>query len=779
MILVRTPKPQTTESLLGYVLRVSEANGYDTPWTMLSYAGFVQGGTRTAGFDVKKLVKILGHKDSELEGIAYCTKSENGSRKFKILSHELGSLVTDGQLRLYTPTLCPRCVQEKGYIDAFWNLAFAVACPCHACRPLDSCPACGKELQWFRPGLLTCKCGADLKDALLEPVNHRVTEVMAILFAKLHNGSVLDLPNTSGFPLHALETLSMRALLGIISGLGKFDLLSKGNPNHRERRLIVESAATVLSDWPNGYHNFLYRLGTFLSVAAGPSIGLRKQYERFYVAMFKAKSYAPEAMFLRDEFIKYGLTTWGEAIVDKKLLRSGDHHYRGRFRSSSTVARDAGIRQITLKRWAEKGLIPQREVRIGSQVRYILDADAIAITKQTPGRVMKTREAAARLGIPVSVLSLLRKSDHFEVGHMPKHKRGYHELDLDNFEQSVLDHSAFIDKTVLDNEPVISLEDVLMDLQFWSKTGKAEFVTAYLDGVIHSVGRIGNSLKDIQFRKIDVETYAKSARMVASAGTLSQQEVACFIGCNEKTIPDLIDNEYLACHRGPERMRVERQSFQKFSANYVALAKVAKQLNTTVTRLVRLCAKACVNTLSAPKKSGKFLPFISRQDYETLLQVEQQNPSLKKRQEMSRQNHISIPAKLELYFDSLLKNGALLPRCGRKVNKLQIAQACGINRDVFYDIPEVASMLKAFDEKERLIYNIKKRDDAGDLRIYLQNIKLNGDMLPRKTDGTPNIYSIAKACDINRNAFYNTDSGLASILDAYEAEKRLCSATGY
>jgi len=37
-LLVRHPAPKPTESLLGYVLRVSEGNGYSSPWSVYRLA---------------------------------------------------------------------------------------------------------------------------------------------------------------------------------------------------------------------------------------------------------------------------------------------------------------------------------------------------------------------------------------------------------------------------------------------------------------------------------------------------------------------------------------------------------------------------------------------------------------------------------------------------------------------------------------------------------------------------------------------------------------------
>ena len=700
-MLVCTPAPMATESLLGYVLRVSETNGYDTPWHVMSYAGFSQEEMQSVGFPLDKLAAVLGRKTRDLEAIAYCIAPENGKRHFKILGNSLGASLKKGQLRLAAPAFCPHCVQQSGFLDAFWDLSLAVACPHHGCRSLNSCTACGKALNWFRPGLLTCKCGAKLEGIALEPASPGMTALMGILKAKLHGASILELPNPAHFPVQALENLSLRSFIGIAAELGGYNLFSEGKPNENRRYLTMESAAAALTDWPSGYHQFLHRLGTGYKNDNPSVIGLRKQFEQFYIAMFKTNSYAADAGFFREEFIRFGLTTWGEAVVDNKLMRGGDTDEESRFLSNSRIACDAGIRPITLRRWAEKGLLPSKAVKIGNQMRYILDADAVTLSKQTPGRILQAREAAARVDLPVSVLQSLKASGHFAVENMPRFKGGFHEADLENFRQKLTRRSSAVGIKTSSDEPVLSLKYILQELQFWSKGGKADFIAAYLDGSISAVGRTGDSWQDVLFRRSDVDAYVRASRRAASDGALSQREAATSIGCDPQAIPALIELGYLVACPGPDRTRVQDKSLQDFSVRYVALAALAKTQDTSPARLLRLCRKFAIETLSIPRKKGPAIPFIQRESQEALLTQALLNPT----RAQVAQARIGPVEKLRQYLNGLNETGTPLPRRGRKPNKRGIANACGINRDVLYDHPDAVAMLEEFDTDECLRFD--------------------------------------------------------------------------
>lgn len=614
-MLSRTPAPRATESLLGYALRISETNGYDTPWHILSYAGFEQGEMLTAGFPVEKLGPILGRDASTLRHIAYCATEPEG-RYFKILDHRLGASMKDGWLGLAKPAFCPACVKEEGHIDAFWDLSQGVACPKHGCQLLTTCPGCDRRLTWFRPGLLECRCGADLATAPLPPADPAVVQMMAVLRAKLHRDSIPSAPNSAGLPLAELESLSLKAFLVMLNRIAVFATSSQG-----EAKLVpyhaVEQVAHALSDWPSGYHAFLDRLGATLRRDRPSAVGLRKQFTPFYEAMFKANPLAGEVAFLRTEFIKFGQATWGHAIVDRKLLRD-DFKPDSRFVSQNETARDIGVRPITLQRWVGKGLVAAKEVTIGSQRRYIFDKARLPLAAALEGRVLETRAAAAQVNLPVSVLLGLKDSGHYVAESMPRHKRGFHERDLEALRRRIIDRAPPMAEIPTD-VPLVSLDHVLQNVHFWSKAGKTSFVTAYLDGAVNALGRSGESWSDILFHSADVDALASRSRLAQSSSAVSQQEAALQLGCGIDVVGGLLTHGFLEGHPGPNRIRVRTTSLCRFQADYVGLAALAKRGSTSARRLDRLCEIRGIERIEVRRRGGSVAKFIRVTEQQRLL----------------------------------------------------------------------------------------------------------------------------------------------------------------
>ena len=56
---------------MGYILRLSEQNGYCTPWSLCVLAGMKQNEFRTSALSVKKLAAILSRTHSELDALAF------------------------------------------------------------------------------------------------------------------------------------------------------------------------------------------------------------------------------------------------------------------------------------------------------------------------------------------------------------------------------------------------------------------------------------------------------------------------------------------------------------------------------------------------------------------------------------------------------------------------------------------------------------------------------------------------------------------------------------
>jgi hypothetical protein len=708
---------------------------------MFSAADFEQGEIVTAGFKLHKFAAILGCPPEQLEPIRY--RDEEGKKEFQLLGHPLGGALVHSPLRLKKPALCPCCVEEAGYIDAFWDLSAAITCPIHGTQALSDCPECGAPLTWFRPGLLKCKCGAHLNQVPLQPAMQAEIDLMRLLYAKLHRAPKPEISGTS-LPIDELWALPLQSILELLVAIG-YQASKEGSDLLRsDRTEAIRLAAVTFSNWPANFHEFLRMLDKH-SNAGGCT--LRKRFENFYSSMFKNRKNAADFVFLKKEMIRFGTGEWGDGLVDYRMLDefSKDQRYMSRQKLAELIAVDPR----TLTSWAKKGKVNLKEVEQGSGKRFIADAASFSALIKAEGQFFQEREAAKQLQLPVSALRFLKASGHYAPIHTPPYKTGYHELDLKHFQQAILDKCCHLQTRP--NEPVFTLAYVMQEIRLWSKDGKGKFIAAILEDKIENLGRLDNTISSILFRRSDVDRFAQDARAESSSGAISLQEAGEQLSCDAQAIKGLARDGYLHAQPGPDRLRVTCKSVTELAASHVSLLAIARKHNSSVPKIHRICMAQQIKTLRIPhEESGETIFIETDRQADVVTSLIESRPTVR----------LSADLALGRYLASLKENGQLLPRRAEKPHLMAIASACNFDRSVFYKNGVVGEMLERYQREEAATHLLTPSQS---LAAFLTKLNSNGDFLPYS--GTrPNLRAISKLCGFDRNCFYN-DPALLEMLN--------------
>lgn len=233
----------------------------------------------------------------------------------------LGHPLNPRYLRLARPRVCPDCVREVGFIPAWTDLAIVDACPTHRRELVTCCPACKAPIRWFRPGLLTCRCGSDLAKADCRPISFAHASFLSAVASKVTRTPYTD--ESSAHPLRHISEMTLHGLVRLVHVLTRFGkVVGATTP--------AATAAHVLSNWPHNFHEWLTTHSADFSPDLN-SAGLRKQFENFYCSLFKGETRDSEMSFVRDAFIQFGRERWGLAQLDKRLIAHNDDHKTGRF----------------------------------------------------------------------------------------------------------------------------------------------------------------------------------------------------------------------------------------------------------------------------------------------------------------------------------------------------------------------------------------------------------------------------------------------------------------
>lgn len=686
-LLVRTPRPGATESLHGFVLRVSESNGYDTPWHVFQIAGIGQGQMFSGGMPVEKLAAVLGMGAADLAHLSHAER-RGGRLSYKLLGQSLGNSPGEAYLRTRQAVFCPACVQTQGYIDAACSLTVTSACPVHRCWLIKRCPACSVPLSWFRPGLLTCRCGADLANVKTEAVGENAAGFMQVLRSKVHGKSIVSEANPCGFPLEHMEGLSLHRLVRLAMILGRHHLLNDGVTSTEDEETFL-AAAQVLHQWPRGYHQFLQSAGERFRREGVAGSGMRKQFEPLYDSLFKGRTQAEDAMFLREEFVNFGALHWGFAVVDDKLL--GPSRTRGaRFVSKTEFMRRHQISAPALDRLIAEGEVSTRSFSGDRTTRTVVD---LVQTSSIGSRkdIITDREAAAKVGLPVSVLQQLRGRGVFETRPRAGHRTSWHMEDVDNF--IVKGFSLIQSKT---EGLVTILVGEVMRMKLRSAALKAEVVAAAFGGRIDVVGLQGETLSDLLLYKWQVDGLLHDELSKRTDEHMSVSAAAKMTGLDCAVVASAVEHGLLVASEVGGVRQIRAASVRSFSNLFVSLATLSKRFGSHSRWMKTWCDEREIKLVELSRGPGAPAQHLLQKfDESAVCRAWHELRQVKRGQLLESRQRKQLDAVTK-YLDTLREQGTPLPRRAGKPNKAVIARACGIGRDVFYTLTRAVELLDAY-----------------------------------------------------------------------------------
>lgn len=595
-LLVRHPAPHSKESLLGYVLRLSEVNGYQTPWGLFSLAGMKIHEHRTPGLKVEKLAAITGRSPESLTSITYSDPEQ--PRGCRLLGHNLTS---SRELDLRHPKLCPICVKEKGFIEAHWDLSVMWVCPIHKARCLHECPKCNEPLSWYRPGLLECRCGADLvgQERLAtvsqSAIADRTMDLLSIIRAKaLHEEN--EVVSSSGLPLRDLLSLELRALLTIVRVLGQMSIDRRERPKAAEYEQIVERAAELLSNWPTNMKKFLSERAGLANTSF-----TRGAFGGLYLSLFRSDVLKKEDVgFIRATFNEFSQETWGRQIGNL-VVRNDSTVF-----NKSRLAKHLGVDASTVRRMIERGEILTKQVSKNAFTVCDLSAPV------KPSRILRIGEAAKEIGIPVNLLRILKRDGDFECHRRPGTKAGFHESDVAFF------NSRITVKDVIDTprEGQLSLRRILQMLQP-DQTLQVKLLRAALLQKVPLSGWTAANFGSLLMSVEAVESFVERELAKQHGMTVDCKGVEQALQCPRAAVRPLREAGLLNGIKTPLGFRYTQDSINQFDAEYQSLPSVASEQSTSCALLMRVCNATGIATLRFG--SGRVPHFIRKADVGKLI----------------------------------------------------------------------------------------------------------------------------------------------------------------
>jgi len=389
-----TPAPMRGELPISYLLRLSEANGFQTPI---------------------ELCKRLRKNEPYRSTVVLCFPSESLSRltgwnpeTFRALGgqldckaafqtvHGVAFLGSVDRRSVARPMVCPKCVAENGWVDSSWGLTLVRACPVHRLFGVSVCGRCGKQISWERASMGACNCGCPIQASNdVAPEEEELATVCLLRSLFFPHADSPAIADRLGFPIEGLRKLTLRDLARLLRNLAALTESTRYSVKD-SRQDDALRAGRILAQWPERFVALLESHKKSLS---------RKELLHLLFREPLLSNKRKESLDASDSlrFLSDGI----QAFLEKSdLMYLIDPRYAKRFgwqspwASPIVAAQRLGIEPRSVRAIARSGKIKIK--RLGRRMFVALEPDLAELARAWSR--IDERAAASLIGLPVRTL---------------------------------------------------------------------------------------------------------------------------------------------------------------------------------------------------------------------------------------------------------------------------------------------------------------------------------------------------------------------------------------
>lgn len=436
-LLVR-PKPEKGESFIGYVVRLTELNGYDTPSWILSLCGIDYMELQwkftfvfSLSDKLRNLAELTENPITNLTSLLYLPATSRERYGIEDDYNFNGAFLNRSIIRPHCPKICPGCLKGSWYARRVWDCSLVTACPIHQCKLIDVCPKCKSRIRCVRNRLSACSCGCDWRETGTEVLSHeelavsqRVYELCDALPMRQHS-SEEERKN----PLLRLSLRDLVIVLSFISGLSGKMAWATGRParsiklQNNDLHTLYTRSYAVFENWPHKFHQFLrdYSKGESRFDPCDGKIGtaLTREFGPLYQRLYRDLD-GSQFDFMRDSFAEF--------LTNRLKLQSlvlGTEPSPGSFSETDQYISMAEARRLLrISRRTMSDLIATGEVGAaiknqGTSLRLVLRLFDVENVNRKFEQSLTTRALAKELGVECEVVRDLARAGHFRTRWRP------------------------------------------------------------------------------------------------------------------------------------------------------------------------------------------------------------------------------------------------------------------------------------------------------------------------------------------------------------------------
>lgn len=565
---------------MGYVLRLTEANGYPSTSYVIHAMTDKWYASCRGRLDAVPLIELAGLSEAEADRLSLKSRTESRSI-FNVAGCELMS----NDFSIGRPRVCPKCLEQNGFCDAFWDISYAQVCPIHGTWMVDVCPKCQKSLSWSRAKVAECRCGHPLAGIRTGQAPKPVVDLMRVLRAATFRDEVI-----ATFPegIDHLRGLDMRQLCKLIWVMS--DILHMKEHGGRSARMTrsrgklagyLSVVAEALSDWPRGFQSFLD--SQYSEVLASTEV-LPSFRSEFNWALIRLSKNTPDGehafRFLIQEIYSFGAKYWPKPFLIGRNSKCGLVQLPEQmpWGTHADLAKELGVDARTLIRDLEAMDVPTRmtsSMRSGTHIIYDLDW-ARNQRPKSEYRPIGVRQAARVLGISNGTLHVLRSRGVIGSTHRTHRNGVFSKEDLTQFKERIGLAVAHSPKKKMKGLPTLDGLSRLLNL---TPELKATLYEAVLDGRVHVRGNAAGSPEQFQINPDDV-TPLLGDYLTSRDLFMSFAEAREMLQCDYSVTRGLAGAGYLQRRLFRGRYHLLRESVLQFNQRYELASSVCRRMNT-------------------------------------------------------------------------------------------------------------------------------------------------------------------------------------------------------
>lgn len=552
--------PREDESLLGYIKRRSDAEGFPDAGGYLTMLGQAYG--RAAFEKAGDLATALDLELSALEPLLPGNRPDDPALSWSF--H-----------RMHRDPVCPKCSAERGPRRKEWRHHLVAACAQHGCRLIDQCPGCEAPLTLTGDGYAGCLCGADYSAAEAEAATPLEIEVARLVAGRPSRLAGIDLEQ--GDALDAVRTLWF-----LISHLARTRTGKEGKaPRPRtleEARAFLARVEPILINWPHAFDDDVQQRW---EAPGAEGLTAAARLGSWYCGLLQLKGR------LSDVLLSRCIDVVGSVCGDtyKTSLHGGPSEWV----SATEAGRLLGIRAERIVEAARGGFLAAKQGRSGTGHRHTIvrtqDVDVIRTLREEAATKEKVRTI---LGLSRKQFDLLEEASFFgEQCRTTQHPCVDGTYSLEQIRQATEQILNDISRNQDVSERTISFREINLR-RTTDRKALLHIYRRIADGEIRPVGgEQAGALGEAQFDAAEIDDVLQQ---YGGASAWTAGDVAKFTGWKPECVTGWCEQALIRATKGKRGSlnvwQISEKALAEFQREFLVISDLAKEGDTSSRKIL-------------------------------------------------------------------------------------------------------------------------------------------------------------------------------------------------